>query len=218
MNRLAVIASLAASLSLPCAVARAETVGPSVVPSATLVTTGAPQQRDSAASGNDAPFDRFGTKNTRALGFAFDMGAANASLASRPLGMGGHVGFDSFIAEGLSVGGEFGFHVATAEGGFYDIGGGPRVGYALRLGDKIAFWPMVTLDYMAGTVPGANGGSPSLENLRAGASFPLVLTMGGQVAFELGPMASTDLWRSEGGQDASRVNLLGMRTGIVGWF
>jgi hypothetical protein len=51
-----------------------------------------------------------------------------------------------------------------------------------------------------------------------GGSFPLVLTMGGQVAFELGPMASTDVWRSEGGQDTPRVSLLGMRTGIVGWF
>lgn len=211
-------ASIVAALCLHGALARAETVGSSVGPSATLATTGASLQRDSAASGNDAPYDHFGTKGTRALGFAFDMGAANSSLASRPLGMGGQVALDSFIVEGLSIGGEFGFHVATAEGGFYDIGGGSRVGYALRLGDKLAFWPMAMLDYHAGTVPGPNGGSPSLQNLRAGASFPLVLTMGGQVAFELGPMASTDLWRSEGGQDAARVSLLGMRTGIVGWF
>jgi hypothetical protein len=160
----------------------------------------------------------FGRRGTRALGFAFDMGAANSGLPSRPLGMGGQVALDSFVLEGLSIGGEFGFHVASADGGFYDVGGGPRVGYALRLGDKLAIWPMTILDYQAGTVPGPDSSSPSLQNLRIGASVPLVLTLGGQVAFELGPMASTDLWRQVGGQDAQRVDLIGMRTGLVGWF
>jgi len=77
---------------------------------------------------------------------------------------------------------------------------------------------MTILDYQAGTVPGPDATSPSLQNLRIGASVPLVLTLGGQVAFELGPMASTDLWRQVGGQDAQRVDLIGMRTGLVGWF
>ena len=77
---------------------------------------------------------------------------------------------------------------------------------------------MMTVDYKAGTVPGPTPGNPSLQDLRAGASLPLVLTLGGQVALELGPVASTDLWRSVGGQDASRMDILGMRTGIVGWF
>lgn len=196
-------------------------LAPSPASATTTVTVtngGTPVQHDVASPGTDAPYALFGAKGTRALGFTFDMGAANSGLPSRPLGMGGQVALDSFVVEGLSIGGEFGFHAATVDGGFYDIGGGPRVGYALRLGDKLAFWPMLTLDYQAGTVPGATAGTQSLQDLRIGASLPLVLTMGGQVAFELGPMASTDMWRSVGGQDASRMDLIGMRTGIVGWF
>lgn len=228
--RRALVAWLATGLSLASNTAHAETVGPQIASIGTVVTVGpaatlstinsggTPLQRDSASSSSDAPYALFGTKGTRALSFDYDLGAANSGLASRPLGMGGQIALDSFVVDGLSIGGEFAFHVATADGGFFDVGGGPRVGYSFRLGDKLALWPMVMLDYQAGTVPGATPGNPSLQDLRAGASVPLVLTLGGQVAFDLGPLASTDLWRSVGGQDAARMDLLGMRMGLVGWF
>ncbi|HEY8087546.1 MAG TPA: hypothetical protein VIF09_06875 [Polyangiaceae bacterium] len=220
-HRVALFVSLVAGLLLPTGLAHAETTVPLVASLGTVsstVTGGTPLQRDAAPAGNDAPYALFGTRGTRALSLSFDMGAANSGLASRPLGMGGQIALDSFVIEGLSIGGEFGFDVATADGGFYEVGGGPRVGYAVRLGDKLTLWPMITMDYKAGTVPGPTPGNPSLQDLRAGVSLPLVLTLGGQVAFELGPVASTDLWRSVGGQDASRMDILGMRTGIVGWF
>jgi hypothetical protein len=215
MNRVctSLLRTLLAATAIPvvCSVtrdARAET---------TVYVGGAGAQRDFVPAGNDAPYSLFGTKGTRALGFALDIGAANSGLSSRPLGMGGQIALDSFVVQGLSVGGEFGFDVATVDGGFYEVGGGPRVGYALRLGDKLALWPMVTMDYQAGTVPSGTG-TVSLQNLRVGGSLPLVLTLGGQVAFELGPVASTDVWRSVAGQDAARMDLVGLRTGLVGWF
>ncbi|MGH7293559.1 MAG: hypothetical protein ACRELB_01440, partial [Polyangiaceae bacterium] len=144
---------------------------------------------------------------------------ANSGLSSRPLGMGARLSLDSFVVEGLSIGGQFGFEYATVDGSFYSLGGGVRLGYALRLGDKLALWPMTILTYDAGTVPRADpSGVSSLQDVRLGASLPLVMTLGGQFAFELGPVASTDVWRSVNGQDAARMDLVGLRTGLVGWF
>lgn len=206
----ALIASLVAWVSVSTRLASADTAA---------LPAEAPGSRDTAPAGNSAPFALFGAKGTRALGLALDIGAANSGLSERPLGMGARIALDSFVLEGLSVGGSFGFEYATADGSFYNVGGGPRAGYALRLGDKLALWPMAMLTYDAGTVPvQAATGTASLQDLRVGAYLPLVLTLGGQVAFELGPVASTDVWRSVGGQDAARMDLIGLRTGIVGWF
>jgi hypothetical protein len=206
----AFIAALAAAFSLSTRLASAETAA---------LPTEAPASRDAPPAGSHAPFALFGTKGTRALGFALDIGAANSGLPERPLGMGGRVALDSFVLEGLSVGGSFGFEYATVDGSFYNIGGGPRVGYAVRLGDKLAVWPMAMLTYVAGTVPVPPAAdAASLQDLRAAGYLPLILTLGGQVAFELGPVASTDVWRSVGGQSAARMDLIGLRTGITGWF
>jgi hypothetical protein len=208
--RKTIIASLVAGVSLAARPASAETAA---------MPAEAPASRDTAPAGNSAPYDLFGARGTRALGFTLDIGAANSGLAERPLGMGGRVALDSFVIDRLSVGGSFGFEYATVDGSFYNVGGGPRVGYALRLGDKLAVWPMLMLSYDAGTVPvPVTSSTASLQDLRVGASLPLVLTLGGQVAFELGPVASTDVWRSVAGQDAPRMDLIGLRTGIVGWF
>jgi hypothetical protein len=196
--------------------AHAETSSPAI---ATSTTTEALEARDTAATGTGAPPAPLGVRGSRALGFAIDLGAANSGVATRPLGMGGRVSLDSFVVEGLSIGGQFGFEYATVDGSFYNVGGGPRLGYALRLGDKLALWPMVLLTYDSGTVPQPGGsGAASLQDVRVGAHLPLVMTLGGQVAFELGPLASTDLWRSVDGQSAAHMDLIGLRTGLVGWF
>jgi len=208
--RRALVAALVACVSLSTRPALAETAA---MPTETSPPSDTPQ------AGKSAPLDPFGAKGTRALGLALDIGAANSGLPERPLGMGGRIALDSFVLDRLSVGGSFGFEYATVDGSFYNVGGGPRVGYALRLGEKLALWPMATLIYDAGTVPLASAtGTASLQDLRVGGYLPLILTLGGQVAFEMGPVASTDLWRSVGGQDAARMDLIGLRTGIVGWF
>ena len=208
--RLALIASLVASALLSARVAHA---GPTSAASET------PAPSDTAAAGSSAPSAPFGSKGTRALGFVVDIGAANSGLASRPLGLGFRTTLDSFVLDHVSIGGSFGFEYADTYGSFYNVGGGPRVGYALPLGDKLALWPMVVLSYDAGTVPvPPASGTSSLQDVRVGGQLPLILTLGGQVAFEMGPVASTDLWRSVGGQDAAHVGLIGLRTGIVGWF
>jgi hypothetical protein len=210
MVRLALIASLVAWGSLPGRLAHA---GP---PSAASET---PASSDTAAAGSSAPPAPFGAKDSRALGLVVDLGAANSGLATHPLGVGIRTTLDSFVLDHVSIGGQFGFEYADTYGSFYNVGGGPRVGYALRLGDKLALWPMVVLTYDAGTVPVApSTGTSSLQDVRVGGQLPLILTLGGQVAFEMGPVASTDVWRSVGGQDAAHVGLIGLRTGIVGWF
>jgi hypothetical protein len=179
----------------------------------------APASSDTAAAGSSAPPAPFGTKGTRAPALVVDIGAANSGLPSRPLGLGIRTTIDSFVLDRVSIGGSFGFEYADVDGSFYNVGGGPRLGYALPLGDKLALWPMVTLSYDAGTVPVPPAtGTSSLQDVRVGGQLPMILTLGGQVALELGPVASTDVWRSVGGQDAAHVGLIGLRTGIVGWF
>jgi len=178
-----------------------------------------PANVDEAPSGKGAPPEPFGMTGTRALGLVFELGPANSGLATRPLGMASSLALDSFVLGGLSVGAEFGFQYSTADGSFYDVGGGPRVGYAIPLGNKLALWPVVILSYEAGTVPvQTSADSVSLQDMRIGGQLPLVMTLGGQTAIELGPVASTDLWRSVAGQSAQAMNILGLRAGIVGWF
>jgi hypothetical protein len=185
----------------------------------TMVPVETPVSPDTSAAGRSAPPDPFGMPGSRALGFVVDIGAANSGLPSRPVGLGVRTTLDTFVLDRVSIGASFGFEYATVYGSFYNLSGGPRLGYALRLGDKLALWPIVTLSYAAGTVPvPPASGTSSLEDLRIGAELPMVLTLGGQVAFELGPVASTDLWRSVGGQDAARMDLIGLRTGLIGWF
>src|SRR5580692_1804058 len=130
--RLALIASLVASTFTMARPARAEV---------TMMPTATPASPDSSAAGRSVPPDLFGTKGTRALGFDLDIGAANSGLASRPLGLGIRTTLDSFVLDRVSIGGSFGFEYATVYGSFYNLGGGPRVGYALRLGDKLTLWP-----------------------------------------------------------------------------
>jgi hypothetical protein len=208
--RVALIASAVAWACLSTRPAHAEVT---MMPTATLASP------DASAAGKSVPPDLFGTRGTRALGFDLDIGAANSGLSSRPLGLGIRTTLDSFVIDRLSIGGSFGFEYATVYGSFYNLGGGPRIGYALRLGDKLTLWPMMTLTYDAGTVPvPPASGTSSLQDVRVGAQLPLVMTLGGQVAFELGPVASTDLWRSVGGQDAAHMDLIGLRTGLIGWF
>lgn len=192
---------------------------PSVAAAETTASVAAPESPDTTASTrSDAPVP-LGTAGTRALGLVADMGAANSGISTRPIGLGARLVLDNFVLRGLSIGGEFGFDYSSADGSFYDVGGGPRLGYAIALGNKLAFWPTVVVVYEAGVVPavGSND-SVSLQDLRLGVQLPLVMTIGGQTAFELGPTASTDVWRSVAGQDASAMNLVGLRAGVVGWF
>jgi hypothetical protein len=210
MKHLPTLAALIAALLSSARGAHAE---------ASKATIEAPESADEGASGKSAPPVAFGAPGTRALGFVADIGAANSGLATRPLGLGATLALDSFVVGSLSVGGEFGFEYSSADGSFYNVGGGPRVGYAIALGNKLALWPMVIIAYDAGTVPApASNDSVSLQDVRIGGQVPLVMTLGGQTAFELGPVASTDVWRSVGGEGAPQMSLLGLRAGIVGWF
>ena len=163
--RLALIASLVAWDALSPRLARAETATP---------PTETPASSDTSAAGKSAPPAPFGTKGTRALGLVVDVGAADSNLPSRPLGLGVRTTIDSFVLDHVSVGGSFGFEYADTYGSFYNVGGGPRLGYALPLGDKLVLWPMVTLRYDAGTVPVPPAtGTWSLQDVRVGGElFP----------------------------------------------
>jgi hypothetical protein len=205
----AALVAAAGLLLFASAPARAETTAPIAI--ADSPVTASPR-------GNGSP-DPLGTKGTRALGLVADLGPANSGFSTRPIGLGAGLTLDNFVLAGLSIGGEFGFDYSSADGSFYDVGGGPRLGYAIALGNELAIWPTVVVAYYTGIVPAAGSNdSLSLQDLRLGAQLPLVMTIGGQTAFELGPVASTDLWRSVAGQSASAMNLVGLRAGLVGWF
>jgi len=211
-NMKALKGALAALLLCSARPAYAETKAP-------VVTPDLPDSSDTAKSEKSDPPVPLGTRGTRALAIVADLGPANSGVASRPIGLGADMVLDNFVLSGLSIGGEFGFEYSDAYGSFYDVGGGPRVGYAIALGDKLALWPTLVFAYEVGTVPVAGSNdAASLQDLRLGAQLPLVMTLGGQTAIELGPIASLDLWRSVAGQSAPAMTLVGLRAGIVGWF
>ncbi len=168
-----------------------------------------------------APQGYFGKRGTIALGLDFDTGAANTGISSRPLGLGVHPTLDVFVLDGLSIGTAVGFEYSHFNGvDLYNYGGEGRVGYALRINDRLAIWPKISLSYVVGGVPQGSDQTSmaTLEDLRAGVTLPFVFTLGGHTMFQLGPVASTDVWRTVGGQAAAREDILGMRAGLVGWF
>jgi hypothetical protein len=192
------------------------TANPYDVPTTTdaRATPDAPPDRDKST----IPTSYFGQRGTLALGLSFDIGAANTGVSQRPLGLGVRPTLDVFLLDGLSIGVAAGFTQSAFDGSsFYTYGGEVRTGYALRLNDRFAIWPRLLVSYEVGGVP-LPSGTGTLEDLRAGANVPLVFRLGGHLMFELGPIASTDLWRSVSGQPAARDNILGMRGGLTGWF
>jgi hypothetical protein len=184
------------------------------------ITVETPVAHELPAPGANAPRSFLGARGTIALGLDFDTGAANTGIPSRPLGIGVHPTLDVFVLDGLSIGGAVGFEYSHFNAtDLYNYGGETRIGYALRLNDRLAIWPKISLGYVVGGVPQPQGSSMgTLEDLRIGANLPLLFTLGGHTMFELGPVASTDVWRTVDGQAVAREDVLGMRAGIVGWF
>jgi len=201
------------------------TPSPSVAPSA-------PAETNADVRTGTAPEQHFGDAGTRALALSFDYGQANAGLPTQPLAFGVRPSLDAFVLPGLSFGATVGFDVASQpgyNGTIYTVGGGPRVGYALRLGDSFILWPKVFLSFDSGSVPtvssppGAtslafNANGASLEDLRVGVHVPFALKLGAHTLFEVGPVLSRDLWRTVGGQQVAAVDLVQLRCGLVGWF
>ena len=208
------LASFAVFLAFPlslAATARADPPAPSAGATAAVDAPPASQTSDAG--------EHFGARGTRVLGLDFDTGVANSGLASRPLGLGVRPTLDTFVFEGFSVGASMGFEYARALGNdVYTVGGGPRVGYALRLGDRLAIWPKLFVSLDVGSVPLDRQNSATLEDVRIGGHLPITIALGTNVLLEVGPVYSTDLFRSVGGNETARVDLLGLRTGIIGWF
>jgi hypothetical protein len=201
---------LAATASAPTT-ARADPTSP-------LVAT--PVSPDEAPASKAAPQPHFGQRGTLVLGLDFDTGAANTGIPSRPLGLGVRPTLDAFVLEGLSLGAAAGFEYSRFAGqALYNYGAEVRVGYALRINDRFAIWPKILTSYTMGGVPiGASSTLGTLEDARVGANLPLVFTLGGHTMFEVGPIASTDIWRSVAGQSVPREDIFGLRAGFVGWF
>lgn len=125
---------------------------------------------------------------------------------------------DYFVVEGVSVG----FTVAylwqkqgdTKASG---LGIGPSVGYALPLGEKLAFWPKLGIAYLK---VNAEDGEESLSGskLMIDLFAPLAIQPAEHFFIGIGPGFSTDLSSKMEGEDANKSTTVGVGSQVGGYF
>jgi hypothetical protein len=139
--------------------------------------------------------------------FGLGWGNASGTLTTPRLGI------DYFLTDALTLGGNFGFfshnidvgnQSATVTGVLFAA----RVGYALRLGHAVSFWPRGGLTYTT-----LSGGSNILA-LTVDAPFTLSPSEG--FAILAGPVLDLGLTGKENGANYSEV-LFGLMVGLAGW-
>lgn len=125
---------------------------------------------------------------------------------------------DYFVTEGVSVGGQVAYmsfsQDETSTSGF---GIGPRVGYALPVGEGMAFWPKVGIMYMSTTTEvgdaEASGNKMSLEVFA-----PLAIQPAEHFFIGIGPALSMDLSSKVEDEDAVKETSIGVVTQVGGYF
>jgi hypothetical protein len=142
------------------------------------------------------------------------------------------VGFDAFVAPGLSIGAAFGIDHGSiddtpAGGGtttsesFTAVLFAPRVGYVAHLAPAISFWPRAGVSvFYASIDPGAGLPSESLKLIAATVDAPLVFTLVPRVAFTFGPtfdITFSGNISASGGAGTIDVSVLeiGVQAGLV---
>lgn len=125
---------------------------------------------------------------------------------------------DYFVAESISIGGHLGYtSSSTGDLKSSSISIGPRVGYALPLGEGLAFWPKVgityaTLSFDNGQVDGS-GNKMSLDVFA-----PVAIQPAEHFFIGIGPMVSMDLSSKVEGEDADKQTTIGLMTQVGGYF
>jgi hypothetical protein len=125
------------------------------------------------------------------------------------------VGIDYFLTEALTLGGNFGFFSHNIDNGgnqsttITAVLFGARVGYALRLGHAVSFWPRAGLTYTT-----VSGGDTHVLALTIDAPFTFSPSEG--FAILVGPVLELGLIGKERGANYSEV-LFGLMVGLAGW-
>jgi hypothetical protein len=124
------------------------------------------------------------------------------------------LGIDYFVSDAFSLGGNLGFASRTDDGHTtVSLLLAARVGYALRLGHSVCFWPRGGLSYAASDVEGDPYDSHVLA-LTLDAPFSLALTDG--FAFLIGPVLELGFLAKTVGRHANEI-MFGLMVGLVGW-
>ncbi len=131
---------------------------------------------------------------------------------------------DYFVTDGLSIGGLVKFqYTKPKEGSTMDIGIGPRIGYAIPLGDKLAFWPKLGFTFdLASQSPAGGGDSVSGKKLNVGIFAPFVIMPADHFFLGIGPTFDIDVYSngSSGGvsADGPKAMNVGIGSTVGGWF
>jgi hypothetical protein len=208
------------------------------VASSALAQEPAPALAPAPASASEAPSDDFG----RAGQFALSLNHGFMVNESDLLGGATEIQATYFamphLSLGLAVGAQYVSSSPPAGGdGEHDVilHVGPRIGYDLRLGDKVSFWPQVGVDYRRydqTSSSSAVAGSPATPAMSTSTDTtsafgitviaPVVLHPTSGFFLGAGPAFYTDLSNSEssGGtsKDNNKVTSIGLVATIGGSF
>jgi len=130
---------------------------------------------------------------------------------------------DYFVSDGLSVGGMVGIDMqkqgdVKAQG----IVIGPRVGYALALGDNLAFWPKLGIAYTMLSLSADNGqgGTTDVSGNKMTLEIfaPVTYSPAEHFYIGLGPGFAMDLSSKVEGNDANKDTTMGVMSQVGGWF
>jgi hypothetical protein len=141
--------------------------------------------------------------------FALGWGGSPSSTLTVP-----RAGIDYFLTEALTLGGNFGFFSHNIDAGgnqsttLTGLLFAARVGYALRLGHAISFWPRAGFTYTT------SSGNSHILALTVDAPFTFSPSEG--FAILAGPVLELGLIGKENRADYSEV-LFGLMVGLAGW-
>lgn len=128
---------------------------------------------------------------------------------------------DYFVAESISIGGQV-FYASTSMGDASSsgFGIGPRVGYAIPIGEGLAFWPKLGIAYTSSSydsgVEGSEKQSGTTMSLEVFA--PFAIQPAEHFFVGIGPMLSMDLSNKVEDEDAGKSTTFGVMTQVGGYF
>jgi hypothetical protein len=130
------------------------------------------------------------------------------------------IALDAFVARGISLGGSLGMVHLSPDGGDSITGFivAPRVGYAARLGARVAIWPRLGFTYVQlSTNPAGAAADVTLKSYAITAEVPFALFVTPGVALTIAPTFDLGIGgsRSLGGASVdSQVNDFGVHAGL----
>ncbi len=125
---------------------------------------------------------------------------------------------DYFLMDSLSLGGAIGYQ-STSQGDVKSSGIliGPRVGYAIPVGEGMAFWPKLGITYQTMSMDdGTNDMSGNKMSLDVFA--PLAIQPAENFFVGIGPVVSMDLSSKIEDEDADKDTTIGITTQVGGYF